>query len=88
MRRKNNDKPIRPDKRKIPKLFRAVEREDDPTVYHGYLVSDTTSVLSVSPVIVATTRTSKSGYSSNAISVSVRSTRSTLLSTSTALSIR
>lgn len=30
----------RPDRRKIPQLFRAVERDERPTVYFGILISD------------------------------------------------
>lgn len=34
------DKSEKPDRRKIPKLFRAVEKTSRPTIFHGYLVGD------------------------------------------------
>jgi len=33
------DRP-KPDRRKVPKLFRAVERDSNPTTYYGSLISD------------------------------------------------
>lgn len=38
--KRNREKPPRPDKRKISKMFRAVERDDRPKTYYGLLVSD------------------------------------------------
>jgi hypothetical protein len=40
MSRYSKDKPKRADRRKIPELFRAVEKDDRPTVYYGQLISD------------------------------------------------
>lgn len=37
---RQKDKPPRIDKRKIPELFRAVEKDDRPRAYYGELISD------------------------------------------------
>lgn len=38
--KKSNEKPEKKDQRKIPEFFRAVEKEENPTVYYGFLLND------------------------------------------------